>query len=247
MKKADSWARNRELGSAKVKKCRKTLARERLLKHGEDFPKLPTQRASLQQRKQASKELLQVAQLNRKTRGAKRDAQRFRHPSAILTILRGTGWRNVRAGRQWNYNRCDLLQLQGTSIKYGDEHNCLPHHSETQAFTFCTVQCLSFLIVFFSWLWHHHLLLHLTALPNNRLYINVLISQAFFFFFSFKSNQIHAYCNVALSWTGPEPSILSLVAITKVLVHCGSNQPDIYFSNPPPKNCRRHIVLTGGM
>lgn len=149
----------------------------------------------------------------------------------------------MRAGRQWKYYRCDLLQLQGTSIKYGDEHKCLPHHPEAQAFTVCIVQCLSFLIVFFSWLWHHHLLLHLTALPNNRLYINVLISQFFFF----KSNQIHAYCNVALSGMIPESSVLSPVAITKVLVHYGSNQPDIYFSNPPLKNCRRHIVLTGGM
>lgn len=149
MKKADSWARNRELVSAKVKKCRKTLARERLLKHGEDFPELPTQRASLQRRKQASKELLQVAQLNRKMRGTKRDARCSWHPLEILTVLRGTGWRHVRAGRQWKYYRCDVLQLQGASIKYGDEHNCLPHHPETQAFTFCTVQCLSLLIVFF--------------------------------------------------------------------------------------------------
>lgn len=113
MKKADSWARNRELVSAKVKKCRKTLARERLLKHGEDFPELPTQRASLQQRKQASKELLQVAQLNRKMRGTKRDARCSWHPLAILTVLRGTGWRHARAGRQWKYYRCDVLQLKG--------------------------------------------------------------------------------------------------------------------------------------
>lgn len=44
-----------ELISARANKCSKTWTRKRFEKHGENFPKLPTQRASLQQWKQTSR------------------------------------------------------------------------------------------------------------------------------------------------------------------------------------------------